>query len=167
MFVDLARMMSVSKPLLANWDRRDGFTTPERAIRFAAAIERKMGRFAFPDDFDAAMKSFQDRVRSRHNKADSPIGKVYRSIDQFRFSASPHWEAEAIEITMIAVLHPKHARFATDEEIRAELDGVCKSIKWSARYRWADAAFYPATADDLRGADILDSQLADFEYLSG
>lgn len=165
-FVDLARIMSVSKPLLASWDRQDGFTTTERAIRFAAAIERKMGRFAFPDDFDGATKLFQARVRERHSKTQSPIGKVYRSIDQLRFIASPHWEADAVEITMLAVLHPKDKRVATDDEIRAELDAACKSVTWPAKYRWADPAFYPATAEDLRGADILKSQLADFEYLS-
>lgn len=167
MYVDLARIMSVSKQLLASWDRHPGFTAPERAIRFAAAIERKMGRFAFPDDFDKATKPFQDRVRERHSKPDSPIGKIYRSIDQLRFLASPHWEAEAVEITMLAVLHPNDKRFASDEDIRAELDAACKGINWPARYQWAEPAFYLATADDLRGSDILNSQLADFEYLSG
>lgn len=166
MFVDLARIMSVSKPLMAAWERREGFTATERAIRFAAAIERKMGRFAFPDDFDKATKPFQERVRERHNRPDSPVGKIYRSIDQFRFFATPHWEADAVEVTMLAVLHPKDKRVATDEAICAELDSVCKGVTWPPQYCWSAPAFYSATAEDLRGADILNSQLADFEYLS-
>lgn len=166
-FVDLARIMSVSKFLLASWKRNAGFTTPERAVRFAAAIERKVGRFAFPDAFDAAMKEFQNRVRSRHNKPDSDIGKVYRSIDQLRFLATPHWEADAVEVTMIAVLHPVASRLVSYKQIATELDTQCKAVTWSAQFRWADPAFYLATADDLRGSDILNSQLADFEYLSG
>ncbi|MEZ5994147.1 MAG: hypothetical protein R3C25_00175 [Hyphomonadaceae bacterium] len=165
-FVDLARIMSVSKELLAGWDRQDGFTSQDRAIRFAAAIERKLGRFAFPDDFDAATKPFQDRVRSRHSKADSPVGRVYRSIDQLRFVASPHWDAESIKVALIAVLCPNASRVATDEEIREELKAVCEGITWPPRYQWAEPAFHPATAGDLSGADILGSQLADFEYLS-
>lgn len=166
-FVDLARIMSVSKPLLASWSRREGFTTPERAVRFAASIERKMGRFAFPDAFDAATKGLQNRVRSRHSKPDSDIGKAYRSIDQLRFLATPHWEAEAVEVTMIAVLHSAAKRLVSDQQISAELDAQCKAVRWPKQFRWADPAFYLATADDLRGSDILNSQLADFEYLSG
>ncbi len=166
-FVDLARIMSVSKPLLASWSRREGFTTLERAIRFAGAIERKMGRFAFPDAFDAAMKGFQNRVRSRHNKSDSDVGKVYRSINQLRFSASPHWEADSVEVTMIAVVHPPKGRLASDQQIASELDTQCKAVEWPPQFNWAKPAFVLATADDLRGSDILNSQLADFEYLSG
>ncbi|MEQ1864436.1 MAG: hypothetical protein ABL996_07250 [Micropepsaceae bacterium] len=166
-FVDLARIMSVSKPLLASWPRQEGFTTAERAVRFAAAIERKMGRFAFPDAFDVATKELQNRVRSRHNKPDSDVGKVYRSIDQLRFLATPHWEAEAVEVTMIAVLHSAAKRLVSDRQIFTELDAQCKAVRWQKQFRWADPAFYLATADDLRGSDILNSQLADFEYLSG
>jgi hypothetical protein len=167
MFVDLARIMSVAKPLLANWERREGFTTPERAIRFAGAIERKMGRFAFPDDFNDATKSFQERVRKRHNKPQSDLGKIYRSIDQLRFQASPHWDADAVEITLVAVLHPQALREASVEDVAAELRGQCGSTVWPARLGWSDPPLLIGTADDLRGSDILNSQLADLEYLSG
>lgn len=165
-FVDLARIMSVSKELLASWERREGFTTHDRAIRFAAAIERKLGRFAFPDDFDAATKPFQERVRSRHNRADSPVGRVYRSLEQLRFIATPHWDADDVEIALLAILRPTADRVAALDVIREELDTMCGGIVWPSRYRWATPAFMCATAADLTGADILQSQLADFEYLS-
>lgn len=166
MYVDLARVMSVSKHLLASWDRRPGFTSQDRAIRFAGAIERKMGRFAFPDDFDLATKPFQNRVRERHNKPDSPVGRVYRSIDQLRFLASPNWEADAVEVTLIGVLSPDANRPASDQEIAAELTQVCGGVDWPVKYKWTTPPFFCGVALDLRGSDILASQLADFEYLS-
>lgn len=164
--VDLARVMSVSKRLLASWPRIDGFTTSERAIRFAAAIERKFGRFAFPDAFNEATRSFQDRVRTRHNKL-STTGAVYRSIHQFRFIASPHWDAEFVRVSMVVILLPTDRMSASEETIRAELQSQCDAVKWAPNFGWSTPAFYCATAADLRGSDILGSQLADFEYLSG
>ncbi len=166
MYVDLGRIMSVSKRLLASWERRDGFTSQDRAIRFAGAIERKMGRFAFPDDFDLATKPFQKRVRERHNKADSPVGRIYRSLDQLRFLAFPDWDAEAVEVTLIGVLAPDSNRPATEQEINAELAQVCTSVQWPPKYKWTQPSFFIGVAEDLRGSDILTSQLADFEYLS-
>lgn len=164
--VDLARVMSVSKRLLSSWTRIQGFSTSERAIRFAGAIERKFGRFAFPDAFNEATKQFQDRVRSRHDKL-SKTGDVYRSIHQFRFVANPHWEADFVRVSMIVILLPTDRMSAKEEAIRAELQSLCDAVKWGPNFGWATPEFYCASAADLRGSDILGSQLADFEYLSG
>lgn len=165
-FVDLARVMSVSKPLLVSWERKPGFTDAARSSRFAAAIERKFGRFAFPDEFDVATKAFQERVRSRHGKGESPIGHIYRSLDQLRFRASPCWQAEHVAVTLIGVLKPPDERLASDEQILEELRMQTGAVEWPASYSWAEPAFFIATASELRASDIFESQLADFEYLS-
>lgn len=166
MVVDLGRTMCVTKELLAAWPRKDGFTTESSATRFAAALERKFGRFAFPDEFDLAMKGFQQRVRSRHTKPDSDVGKVYRSLNQLRFNAAPDWNAADKTITLLAILHEKTKREISDEEIRKELREQVDKVVWPAGYNWGSPDFMLATAGDLSGADILGSQLADFEYLS-
>lgn len=60
-FADLRRVMSVHKDLVKTWKRQTGFSDAGR-LRFAAALERKFGQFAFPDDFDQAIKGFRNRV---------------------------------------------------------------------------------------------------------
>lgn len=83
---DLRRVMSVHKDVIQTWERHPGFTNDITRLRFAAALERKFGQFAFPDDFDQAIKGFRQRVWSRHTKPDSEPGKVYRSLVQTQYT---------------------------------------------------------------------------------
>ncbi len=64
LFADISRMMSIKKEILANWPRRDGFMSDQGRKRFGAALERKFGRFAFPDAFDLA-PPFRSEVQHR------------------------------------------------------------------------------------------------------
>lgn len=52
-YADLRRVMSVEKDVLATWQRNVSFSTEKDRLKFAAALERKFGQFAFPDEFDA------------------------------------------------------------------------------------------------------------------
>ena len=119
-FADLRRVMSVEKNLVRQWNRQDGFSSELGRIRFAAALERKFGQFAFPDDFDHAIARFRQRVWSRHSKGQSPPGKVYRSLIQIRFRAVPDWSVAEREISMVAVMRNQQDREATRDEIHQE-----------------------------------------------
>ncbi len=164
-FADLARIMSISKSLLATWDRVSGFDSDQTRSRFAAALERKFGRFAFPDEFDAAIKSFRDRVWRRHDKAQSEVGQVYRSLAEIRFKANPSWDADQREITVLAILQPEGLREANRDVIQRELEGAIGKIQLPNGYVWATPTFYLASAADLTGEDILSSDRADFDFL--
>ena len=61
-FADLRRVMSVHKDVVQTWERQAGFKSEDGHRRFAAALERKFGQFAFPDEFDEAIKKFRERV---------------------------------------------------------------------------------------------------------
>ncbi|MGB8839546.1 MAG: hypothetical protein WCC64_00610 [Aliidongia sp.] len=63
--VDLGRMMSLHKDVLARLPRRRGFVTDLNRSRFAAALERKHGRFAFPDKFSVQVLGRLVPVRPR------------------------------------------------------------------------------------------------------
>ena len=165
-FADLRRVMSVDKDLLRKWDRQDGFSSEEGRARFAAALERKFGQFAFPDDFDAAIESFRKRVWKRHNRDESPIGKIYRSLSQIRFHADPGWDAEERAIAIVAVMKLEEDREVKERtEISDELRKAMAEIVWPDGYKWAAPDLLLETARALSGEDIIASRRGDFDFL--
>lgn len=164
-FADFRRPFSVSKDLLRGWVRQPGFSTEVKRTEFSFALERKFGQFAFPDEFDLAFKKFKDRVWSRHDKAESLPGKIYRSIDQIRFRISPNWEADDREVSVIVVLHPPELHQATMAEILHELATQFDNVALPPNYRWAFSKFLAQTAAYLTAKDILESQAGDFNFL--
>ena len=164
-FADLRRIMSVEKQLVRTWERRSGFSEENARIRFAVALERKFGQFAFPDDFDAAVTRLRQRVWSRHDKQDSAPGKVYRSLEQIRFRAEPNWEADKRKICVIAIMRDVGSLEATRLEISKELEQELKKIEWPDRYQWGSPRLLLGATRDLTAEDLLTSQRGDFEFL--
>lgn len=164
-FADLSRVMAVSKELLCRWERRIGFSDPRQQRRFAAALERKFGRFAFPDDIDRALKSFKERVWQRHDKAESKAGRVYRSFREIRLRSAPSWNAKHKEIALLFIQHDEARREATGAEIQEELKETLEKINLPEGYKWSNPKYEMATAQDFRASDLYESQPLDFEYL--
>ena len=165
-FADLRRIMSVHKDLAATWKRQEGFSSEAGRVRFAAALERKFGQFAFPDEFDQATESFRKRVWQRHNKGESPVGKVYRSLSQIRFHAEPSWDAPKRKITVIAIMKPVEDREVKKrEDISEELTTALAEIVWPGGYESASPELMLQTARDLTGEDIIASRRGDFDFL--
>ncbi len=164
-FADLRRPFSVDKDLLREWERVDGFSSETRRARFSSVLERKFGQFAFPDDFDSAFKNFKDRVWSRHDKTDSPPGKVYRSIQQIRFRVLPNWESQEKNLAVIAILLPAADREVDVEVISAELSEQLAKVELPVGYTWDEPQFVAQTADSLTANDILQSHRGDFDFL--
>lgn len=164
-FADLSRIMSVHKNLLRTWVRQVGFTNQSARLRFAAALERKFGQFAFPDDFDQAIKEFRERVWSRYDKSGSEPGKVYRSLAQIRFRANPNWVAEKRTITVIAIMREEKDCEVGRDIIGKELGNELEKIKWPQGYEWGIPNFILATAKDFTAEDVITSQRGDFDFL--
>ena len=162
---DLRRVMSVHKDVLQTWKRQTGFSHDITRLRFAAALERKFGQFAFPDDFDEATKEFRQRVWSRHTKPDSEPGKVYRSLVQIRFGAEPNWMAEKRKIRVVAIMKGIDNREVDRATISKELNDILDKVVWPDGYVWADPKFILGTAKDLTAEDIFLSQRGDFDFL--
>ena len=162
---DLRRVMSVHKDVVQTWTRQAGFTNDITRLRFAAALERKFGQFAFPDDFHQATKIFHERVWSRHSKPESEPGKVYRSLVQIRFGAEPNWTAEKRKINVVAIMKGKDNREVDRTIISKELDSILDKIEWPNGYAWADPNFILGTAKELTAEDIILSQRGDFDFL--
>lgn len=166
-FADLSRVMSVHKDVVATWKRCAGFETVAGRLRFAAALERKFGQFAFPNDFHSSIKSFHARVWSRHDKVDSAPGKVYRSLVQIRFNAEPNWESDIRKMQVIAIMKSEEDCEVGRQSIYQELEEQLGKINWPAGYEWQDEdlKFLLATARELSADDLLKSQRADFDFL--
>ncbi len=162
---DLRRIMSVHKDILQTRKRRSGFSNDLTRLRFAAALERKFGQFAFPDDFDRAIAVFRQRVWSRYSKPGSMPGAVYRSLVQIRFRADPNWSAQMRKISVIAIMYHEMNREADDMSIGNELDYILEKIEWPNGYTWAEPKLILGTAKDFTAEDLLLSQRGDFDFL--
>lgn len=164
-FADLSRVMSVTKKLLITWPRSQGFSDSNEKLRFASALERKFGRFAFPDNFNTALSGFQSRVWSKHDK-NSNIGNIYRSIKQIRFRATPNWNVPSRKISIIFILQDKSSMTETKDEIQSELKAQVDKIELPKGYNWANPKFVLLFLSELSAEEFLESQAADFDFLS-
>src|SRR3954463_13249239 len=115
--VDLNRMMSLRKEVLVGLKRQVGFTSDAARARFAESLQRKHGRFAFPDAFNEhVLGPLKDRIATSHDK-DSEHGKAYRSIQTTRVRAAPNWEADAVTVGFYFILEDEDQRVATRDKI--------------------------------------------------
>lgn len=162
---DLSRAMSASKDLVRTWDRQDGFKDKEGQKRFAAALSRKYGNFAFPNEFDGAIGKFAKKAQKAHENPNSPHQAIYRSIRQVRFTCRPDWDADEKEIQMLVVLEPATRRTAEIADINTEIQSQCDAVQWPVGYRWYDEPYQIKPANEFTGADYDMSEPADFEYL--
>ncbi|WP_136661823.1 hypothetical protein [Nitratireductor sp. XY-223] len=164
-FADLSKIMSVSKELLATWERREGFHTQAGQRRLALALERKFGRFAFPEEIVAALDPLKRRASSKHDKQ-SPPGELFRSLRQIRVRATPSWEAETVELTLFVITHSGDRKLVETDAIGKEFNELVKKMSMPDGYRWSEPAFEIRTATQFSAEDIFTSQALDFEYLS-
>jgi hypothetical protein len=160
--VDLDRVMTVEKPLVATWTRTPGWTTDTEARAFAFALARKRVRFAFPDDFTALAKKLQNRLVEKHDKH-SAEGRALRALREIRVHAGPSWDANQVTITFWFV--------RKDEDV--EFEGTSWAVFLEAWLRLVpeDGRFTKvhgqvATLDDLTAADFVHSDPLDLDYLS-
>ena len=81
---DLARPMTLSKQLVASWERCKGFSDPSQALEFSRSLERAFGRFAFPDAFNECIRPLLSKVTAKYGKPGSLLGKALRSLSELR-----------------------------------------------------------------------------------
>ncbi len=105
LFIDLTVVTTMDKDAIAHltWDRT--ITTSQDAEEFAQALGRKVSRFAFPDEFQDAIKKFRDRVRKKHDR-DSAEGRAWEKVRQIRATATDDWTDDEYDVTVTFVLDP-------------------------------------------------------------
>ncbi len=162
---DLSRMMAVERGLVAGWERKTGFSSEELQRKFAYALERKFGRFAFPDAFNASITKFNNYIREKHGK-DSDIGKALATLKEVRVRATPNWDANPAQILFYFIFEPPIDP-AQLQLMRTELTKLVDKIAWTDAYRWEmDTKFLLVALEDITGRDYAESVALDYYALT-
>lgn len=159
---DLDRVMTVEKPVLAEWPRTPGWTTDVEGRAFAAALARKRVRFAFPDDFTALVDELQRRLQEKHDK-ESPEGRALRALREIRVQATPSWDGA--EVTLLFWF------------VRQDADSDFEGTGWSglldawlrlvpATGRFSTVHGQVASLEEMNALDYVGSDPLDLDHLS-
>ncbi|CAN7722607.1 hypothetical protein [Aminobacter sp. LjRoot7] len=164
--VNLNQIMTIHKSVLAKVRREVGFDTDATRIRFADALARKHGRFAFPDVFsEQVLSDLRKRVTEAHKK-DSDQGKAYRSIFSTRVSGAPNWDNAEVTVGFRFVLVPE-AELQIERSKISEVVGThLQKIKWPEGFKPENPPFVLQTEDEMSAKEWLESQEVDWGFIS-
>jgi hypothetical protein len=127
----LDQIVTAEKAVVARWQRQAGCQTDEERRRFATALERKRGRFAFPDDFVAAFQPLRKRLANwgGENSLESIMIDALREI---RVQAEPSWDAGRPILTFFFI---RESDAGLDDDIwQRQASDWCALIELSTRY---------------------------------
>lgn len=108
--VDLDRVMTIEKSVVASWKRTPGYDKDADARAFAQALARKRVRFAFPDDFTDFATKLQGRMADKHDRA-TDEGRGLRALREIRVRAAPSWDATQVELFFSFIRNTDDATF--------------------------------------------------------
>lgn len=157
---DLDRVMTIDKRIVAEWTRAVGCTTDEERRDFARAVERKFGRFAFPDDFNKFAAKLQDRIKEKHGRAGSE-GDALRELAEIRVRAAPSWDSTEVELMFWFIAEPERAREVRE---RGFLPIWGKLIQPGDRFNKVNCQI--TTHAELTAQEYLESDRLDLDHLS-
>ena len=121
--VDLDRITTIETGVLLRHPRISGLSTDRDRAAFGKAVARKFGRFPFPDDLPRALARWRDHVVSKHDRENSPEGRLYHHALDVRLSVQGSWDAEVIDVT-VSVLLPPGFLPPTDPDTDPEVGSV-------------------------------------------
>lgn len=121
--VDLDRITTIETGVLLRYPRMPGLSTDRDRAAFGKAVARKFGRFPFPDDLPRALARWRHHVVSKHDRAKSPEGTLYRRAVDVRLSALGSWDDDAIDVTVSVLFRPGFLP-PTDPDTEPEVGSV-------------------------------------------
>jgi hypothetical protein len=160
--VDLDRVMTVEKAVVACWERVPGCLSDEAMRRLAHALARKRSRFAFPDDFAMVVGRLQERLLEKHDRRTAE-GQALRSLQEIRVQATPSWDAVSVDLLFIFI-----RRHGADDFDGTSWDELLQ--KWlelvepAGRFQTIDGIV--VTMDDLTGRDYVESDPLDLDFVT-
>lgn len=156
---DLDRTMTVTKNVLAGWIRVAGVRTDDEARQFARALERKRGRFAFPDDFNSLCSDLKRRLTEKHDKQ-TLEGAALRRLREVRVEASPSWNSDAVSLTFWFIRHGADS----GEDWAQQLQAWLTLFRPAGRY--VDVQGTVSTLEGMKASDYLHSDRLDLDHIS-
>jgi len=161
--VDLDRVMTVEKSIVASWTRRPGWTRDANARRFAQSLVRKRARFAFPDDFTAFAKKLSSRLPAKHDK-NSDEGRGLRALREIRVQATPSWDAPSVTVLFWFVRDERQGPMFEGRDWSKLLDSWLALVPSAGRFEVVEGLV--VRLEELNGADYVSSDRLDLDHLS-
>jgi hypothetical protein len=162
--VDLNRVMTVEKAVVAEWHRIAGCSTDKEIRDLGNALARKRIRFAFPNEFNNfVVHKLQDRIKEKHAKLMSEEGKALRALREIRVSASPSWDASEIDLMFLFI---RNENELTYEGMRWDqmLEKWLALIPESGRFKSIEGQV--SALEDLTAKEYVESDPLDLDHLS-
>lgn len=116
-FVDLDGITTVHRRLLQHETHVSRLTTEQDQNNFARDVARRYRRPGYPDDFNAYLAPFTDKVKKKVHK-NGTIGKVLGRVHSFRAHCL-QWDDDPLQVTLYAILRPDEIPLLSDEELDA------------------------------------------------
>jgi hypothetical protein len=160
--VDLDRVMTVEKSIVATWMRTPGCIDDADARAFAEALARKRVRFAFPDDFTMLARKLQGRLTEKHDKS-TDEGRSLRALREIRVRAAPSWDAQQVTVFFWFVRDDGEAAFQ-GKSWADLLKEWLKIVPATGRFTPVDGQI--VTLRDMTAEDYVESDPLDLDHLS-
>ena len=157
--VDLDLVANVQKELVATWGRQAGCQNDDEQRDFATALARHKQRFAFPDEFNGALKPLRTWIKRREKKANT-AGQMIRAIEQIRVRCED-WANPSDDIEFIAILlgDPPAADRQSWAQNVTEIGDTVRAV-------YPNAIFRLTTSTELSAAEYIATDRLDLDGLS-
>jgi len=165
---DLRYLATIRKTSLVKMERKGGFSSEQTRDVFVNALERRYGRFAFPDSLsNGPVITIRNRAKSLRKK-DSPKANVYKSLRSVRLAAAPDFDTPGARIQFLLVLNDPPQVFAKAEDIIEELESQAKADRfdWPAAFEKETPLFRVVTMDSLSAREWDSSRHVDLDFIS-
>ena len=124
---NLDAISTIEKAVIAAIEPRDrvrGCRSDDEVRELAFALSRNINRFAFPDDFTAAMRSIRKRILAKHgtmthDQKGRPTneGVLLTALREIRVACSPSWSAAEPNLTFYFVFNDRGNALANSDDI--------------------------------------------------
>jgi hypothetical protein len=164
-FADFDVFTTVEKSVFLRYERIRGCATDEEEQRFRRALQRNVGRGAFPNDLQGALGRMIRRWRDKRTR-DTDEGKALRAVDDVRLLPNPDWSAGEIYVEMLICPPSRGAAIA----VLPDADWLELLGEWESRctpngvIRSVELVLQPL--DELSARDYVDSDPLDLDALS-
>ncbi len=163
---DFSKVMSVTKKLLTTWDRRSGFTTAKNAIRFARGLERHLGRFAFPDEFNRSIHTLRDSIFKKYGKPNSEHGSIFRELEEIRVRADPSWQGSEILLQFYIIVDSISCSDDLIERASEVFQEILNKLPWEKPFALGAPSVLIGTYEDFTALDYTESVPLDLNSIS-
>jgi hypothetical protein len=171
LLANLDAMITMEKSVFAAInlsDRIRGCRTDAEIRELAFALSRNLDRFAFPDDFTAAMKSIQGRILAKHGKItrddkgkQTNEGSFLTRLREIRVACAPSWLASDPNLTFYFI-------FNSRDDIPSDGDEIVETLlsRFKPTGQFNTFSFRLVTLAEISAQTYVSSEPLDLEYLT-